>query len=189
MLEAARVPHLWYDLYSRLFPGTAFVAGLKYFVLEQDIDPSMTETALFLGAGYFVGLIVQPIGSRIAYWMEKRADPQRIVNDIQSTSGRESVPSSILSKMHGETTFFCQCSVLATVLLVAYVLAWWHPWWASNMISRPDSWVILAGLLLIPYAIWGAKSTAERRLEKAKQFQPNSAGEQIPVSGQDKPEA
>ncbi len=170
MIEAARIPHLWYDLYSRLLPGTAFVVGLKYFVLEQDIDPSVTQTAIFLGAGYFVGLMVQPIGFGITHRVEKRADPRRIVNNVESTCGRESLPSSLLSKTHAETTFFCQCFVLVTILLVAYVMAWSHSWWATNVVRWPDPWVILAGLVLIPYILLSAKSTAARRVEKAEQF-------------------
>lgn len=119
-----KVPDLWYDLYARILPGSAFVAAVRFTIKKNDQLPDFREIFLLAIAGYFCALISQPVSSRIAMWLEnfieKRKSPNSdrlFIRKVQTKLGRTSRESMILSKMHGEIVFFIQLFVLAVVFL------------------------------------------------------------------------
>ena len=116
-----RVPELWYDVYARLLPGTAFVGAAYYLFSTPPKTPDGVGVVIGLLCGYFFGLVAQPASSRITAWLhhmvaKARGEDRLYVRKIQKELDHRQ--SMILSKMHGETTFFVQCAVLGMVLLL-----------------------------------------------------------------------
>lgn len=134
-----KVPDLWYDVYARLIPGTAFVGLSRLLILGKLDVPSATEVGILAAMGYAVALLTQPFASRLAGGVERLAEQRRKVNrhhvrKIQATLGRGSREAMIISKMHGEVVLFCQLFLLAIVFVVVQLVRlpphgrwlWWN---------------------------------------------------------------
>jgi uncharacterized protein involved in cysteine biosynthesis len=119
--EDLKVPDLWYDVYARLLPGTAFVGAAYYLFSTTPKTPDWIGMLIALLCGYFFGLVAQPASSRITGWLHyivaKAHGKDRLYVEMirKELDDRQSM---ILSKMHGETTFFVQCTVLGSILLL-----------------------------------------------------------------------
>ena len=110
-----KIPDLWFDFYARFLPGAAFVASL-YFLRGGQSVPAGLHVALLALAGYVCGLVIQPASSEITELLECWVAKIRTGDPFYVFRVAESDPRMILPKMHGETTFFVQSSVLAAIL-------------------------------------------------------------------------
>ena len=159
------IPELWFDFYARFLPGTAFVAFAKAVIWKDVSLPTVRELLIIAFAGYSCGLVVQPVSSRLTVLLEDRVVPpgqkppgHLYVRALQERLRRESRlrQSMILSKMHGETTFFVQLFVLGSVLL------------ALQLFTAPKSPLLIglniACLVAFPLA---AFEVANRRVRRA----------------------
>jgi len=118
-----KIPDLWFDVYARLLPGTAFVAAIRVLLLGNVEVPNGKELFVLAFAGYLFALITQPISSRLArlvWYLADKVTSEEVgyVDKVKQKLGRSTRESLILSKMHGEVTFFCQLSVLSVVYQV-----------------------------------------------------------------------
>lgn len=113
-----RIPDLWYDSYTRLLPGTTFVVCFRQFVLGEKSELTWLQVSATLGVGYFCGLLVAPLGSRLTGWILELIGQRDDVEDAKIRLGRHE--AMILSKMQGECCFFVQLSVLCAVFLILY---------------------------------------------------------------------
>jgi len=116
-----RIPNLWYDFYARLLPGSAFIAVVRTFLLNQQSVPSFPEMAVILATGYFVAMLTQPAASRITHGLQRLAEKVKRIEDplfvrrVQGRLGTETGEARILDKMHGEVACFAQVAILALV--------------------------------------------------------------------------
>lgn len=157
-----KVPDLWYDVYARLLPGTAFVGAAYYLFSTAPKTPDVVGVLIALLCGYFFGLVAQPVSSRIMglvhYIVAKpRGENRLYVKMIQKEL--DDRQSMILSKMHGEATFFVQCAVLGSVLLLIRLL---HP----QVHWTEKSYVIHACICII--FLIEAVEVADRRFKRAR---------------------
>ena len=112
-----QIPDLWFDFYARLLPGLAFVAALRTLIFSDRTVPAATELVVIVAVGFFCGLLSQPFSSRIVGGLEwsaakirhRSTDYVNIITKQLDSSNR----ALILSKMHGEVTFFTQLAVLS----------------------------------------------------------------------------
>lgn len=115
-----RIPDLWYDFYTRLLPGTTFVVCLRRFVLGEKTKIARLELWGTLSVGYFCGLLVAPLGSRLTGWILWLFDKKGDVEESKILLGRDSNEAMILNKMKGECCFFVHLLVLCVVFLILY---------------------------------------------------------------------
>jgi len=145
-----------------LLPGTAFAFAVRLFLFDQKNLPTLSELAVLALAGYFSALLTQPIASRIVGWIEdwaerKMAGDLLYIRKVQEQLGSSSRRAMILSKMHGEVTFFVQLGVLSLLFLAVNALSAAGyapcPWWA---------------LLIFVVAAGDAVDVAFRRVKRAR---------------------
>lgn len=130
-------------------------------VLGDVSVPSATEAIVIAALGLLCGLLSQPFSSRIVGWLELgaariRGQPGDYVNEVRSRLG-PSKRAAILSKMHGEVTFFTQMAVLSAAYGVIYRLC------------RPvpeNFWGYIFATFVILIAL--AFEVAERRVKRAE---------------------
>ena len=163
-----KIPDLWFDVYARLLPGAAFVAVIRVVLLGNSEVPNATELFVLAFAGYLFALISQPISSRLAKIVEHYADKAAkeyngYVAYVQGRLKRNSREAMILSKMHGEVTFFCQMAVLSSVFQIIQVFY-------ANTKTPWAPWVLIIPFLFVALAF----EVAERRVGKAKKYDSNS---------------
>jgi hypothetical protein len=139
-----KIPDLWYDFYARFLPGSVFVAYIYYYLLVTPTWPTSLQ-AVILGIGaYLCGLVTQPLASVLTKllhtWVEGRREqlenmPKNEQKDDELKKGKKRVPyvlqiaqylepheRNILSKMHGEVSFFAQCFILSLTLIGLQVI-------------------------------------------------------------------
>jgi hypothetical protein len=167
----ARVPDLWYDLYSRVIPGSLFVAALRWLVIGDPADMSAAGMLWIVALGFVCGFFMQPVGSMLARIVERKRDPNQLVDAAQKKLIRESRQSMILSKMHGEVSLCCQSAAFGVLLLVLYSIARFAP--PAGLDWDPAA----SANLVIPFfaaaTLWSlgaAFDFASRRLEKANRY-------------------
>ncbi len=125
MSNELNIPDIWYDFYARLLPGTAFALATRYVLLNIQTVPTATELFIFLGIGYFLGLITQPLASRSRYALEDLARIPRKIEDkffirkVQKKFEPDSRISMTISKMGGEITFFVQVGLFFIIYFFA----------------------------------------------------------------------
>ncbi|HCC79396.1 MAG: hypothetical protein A2X25_06720 [Chloroflexi bacterium GWB2_49_20] len=112
------IPDLWYDIYARFLPGTIFTFAIRYLFLDITTIPTGVEIILYIGAGYITALITQPIASLITDQIDKsilRNKKKEILffRQAEKALGDGNHHSKIVSKMHGEVTFFIQVALLS----------------------------------------------------------------------------
>ncbi len=116
-----KIPDLWYDFYARFLPGTAFVAVLYILWPGTSLSswaPTASQTMILAVAGYVCAFVSQPVSSVVTGWIHlfvaggKDCYVKRIAEKLKPHEGK------ILSKMHGETTFFTQCFFLSLALWI-----------------------------------------------------------------------
>jgi len=170
-----KIPDLWFDFYARLIPGTIFIATLRLWSLGITTIPNTNEIFLLIGAAYFTGLVTQPLASRIAKLIEKRVNPERKnpagdkkkwLRILQYKLGRESRDSLILSKMHGEVTFFVQLAIM-TLLFWFQNFFKFLPYFNYSEFNIFWLWYIIFFTL----ALIGAFEVADRRVKRAKDIE------------------
>lgn len=59
------IPDLWFDFYARFIPGCVFVTAVRFYSLGIKALPETGEFVFLAGVSYFVGILAQPISSRI----------------------------------------------------------------------------------------------------------------------------
>jgi hypothetical protein len=155
-----KIPDLWFDFYARFLPGTLFVSAVYLLYPGHATIPSGWLIAILALAGYCIGLLVQPISSEVVGLLHG-------VISMAATGDWDFVrkqkhldPLRILSKMHGETTFFVQCFVLSIMLLILQKMSSFH------LESTPKT--INATVLFLIFAIVMAADFAWRRVRRAK---------------------
>ncbi len=157
-----KVPDPWYDVYARLLPGTAFVSALYYLFSTAPKMPNSIGVLVALFCGYFSGMVAQPASSEITrfihYIVAKIHRKDRLYVEIIKKELDER-QSMILSKMHGETTFFVQCTVLGILLLLIRLF---HP----QVHGTPKAYVLHICLCLL--FLIGAGEVVNRRFERAR---------------------
>ena len=119
-----KIVDLWYDFYARFLPGTIFISLIRWVMLRIDNVPSGEEIFVFIGAGYAAGLIIQPISSLLVDFLESivERNEKNFVKKVRLTKGIPDTESKVLSKMHGETTFYTQLSVLSLVYFLLQII-------------------------------------------------------------------
>lgn len=161
--EYLKVPNPWYDVYARLLPGTAFVGALYYLFSTAPEMPNNIGVLVVLFCGYFSGMVTQPASSEITgflqYIVAKKIhrEDEFYVEIIKKELDEEQ--SMVLSKMHGETTFFVQCMVLGILLLLIRLF---HP----QVHGTPKAYVLHVCLCL--FFLIAAVEVADRRLRRAR---------------------
>ena len=159
-----RIPDLWYDFYARFLPGSAFIAAL-YLLLNAPIEsPTWTELLLLAFAGYFSGLMVQPISSRVTGFLhlgiaKLHKKDKNYVNQVASKLKPNE--KAILDKMHGETTCFVQLAMLTGILVYVTNFLPLPKCFAFHKVSL--LWFILSGVFLI-----FAAEISDRRIRRAE---------------------
>lgn len=173
-----KIPDLWFDFYARFLPGTIFVAAL-YILWPGDLSiPSGWLAAILALGAFIVGLLIQPLSSELTgilhsvmawmvtgerYYVRKRGrlDPLRI-----------------LSKMHGETTFFVQCFFLSAIMLTLQKIPSFHLESTGNTVT--------ANVLFLPFALVMAVDVSWRRVRRAQLLNEDARRETAthPESGQ-----
>ena len=161
-LAELRIPDIWFDFYARFLPGAGFVVAIRTQILKDSSIPNAMEFIVLAFGGYFCALLVQPFGSRLAGLVEFGATvvmrvSRDCVSKIQSKIGRDKRESMILSKMHGEVTFFCQLAVLSIVVFVI----------ALSKAILPSPWHIGIPFVLVILAF----EVAIRRVQKARKYE------------------
>ena len=157
------IPDLWFDFYARFLPGVAFVAVGRVVLFPCHGIPKGGEMVIIAFAGYLCGLLVQPISSYITGHIGRRIARKeghdhlyiRKLSDRLHKSSR-SREAMILSKMHGETTFFVQFFVLGTVLLLVLLSR-----------EREINTIIVINFFCLIGFVLGARATAGRRMKRA----------------------
>jgi hypothetical protein len=152
------IPDLWYDFYARLLPGAIFVAAIYILWPGDHSLPTALPTVMLLAAGYVSALVSQPIASELSLGIEwgvakmKHFHVERIAQKLTPHE------SQILSKMHGEVTFFTQCFVLSFVVLLLQLMPLFElkhrGWWWLTVLAA----IVFVGL---------AALTASRRRRRA----------------------
>ncbi|MBW3564480.1 MAG: hypothetical protein KY459_07130 [Acidobacteria bacterium] len=119
-----QIPDLWYDFYSRLLPGVCFVAALRIFAIQIVSAPSSTELLILIFFGYIAGIVTQPVSSRVSGWVQDlvaylRGKEKDIVSIVSRRLEKaEAVKErQILSKMHGEVSFFLQLGMFGVMFV------------------------------------------------------------------------
>lgn len=159
------VPDLWFDLYARALPGSAFVGVARCALLGNCTVPSATEMLALLAVGYFAALLSQPLASRLCGWIERLAErlagnrDRLFVRRTQELLGSESRRSMIISKMHGEVTFFVQLAVLSVAY---YCLERWSTAPVSHL--GYALWICSGAFLVC------ALEVAHRRYQRAADY-------------------
>ena len=159
-----RIPALWFDFYARLLPGTAFIAAVRVFVAGNAAMPSFSEMLFLAFAGYFSGMLSQPLGSRLTRAIERivgkcKFHDATFVWSLERKLGSDSQEAPILAKMHGEVTFFAQLFVLAGFFFLVQLV---QALTGDTCWSRP--------FVTFPVALYflgGACEVALRRAERA----------------------
>lgn len=159
-----KIPDLWFDFYARILPGSAFVAVAVYYVIGLETSPSALEALLAVFAGYFIAMLTQPFASRMTRRVERFADWLRKLNEdhvlqAQQALGRDTRRALLLSKMHGESTFFVQIALLSLGLYFIAHLVGGSRWWLGY-------WPIVSCLINLGFAL----EVADRRLMKASRY-------------------
>ena len=153
------IPDLWFDFYARFLPGILFISAL-YFLWPGDPNiPSGWLLVLLALAGYCCGLLVQPISSEIVGLIHSGIARIATGDNDYVRKQRHHDPLRILSKMHGETTFFVQCFVLGIVLLMLQK--------TSLLQLKGIDKTIAATWLFLMFALVMAVDVAWRRVRRA----------------------
>lgn len=171
-----KIPDLWFDFYVRFIPGTVFIACLRFFNQDQEIIPDTNEFLILLGAAYFIGLITSPLSSRLAKFIEHRAEiiyskrnkikQRNWVRKLQYDLGRESRDSLLLSKMHGEITMFVELALLTILFWVQN-----HFKIIPNITNSNFHFHIIHLLVIVVLFMGLAYEVGDRRIRKAKDIQ------------------
>jgi hypothetical protein len=167
-----RIPDLWFDFYARLLPGCAFVATIYILAgCGRTGWPSATAAVILAAAGYFSASVTQPITSLATRALHAWAAPGKINKEkkwgfneratyvLELKQGLSRHEGEILSKMHGETTFFAQCGVLSGVLAV--LMRFGPPSLSAY------SWLLAAGAAVLFFLL--GYLTARRRRTRAEE--------------------
>jgi len=162
-----QIPDLWFDFYARLVPGTAFVAATRVWILGQTSMPGGVEAMVLAALGYLVGLVFQPLSSRLTAWVEElvarlHGKDEGFVTRVTLCLGTTSRWSMILGKMHGETTMYMQFALLT---LTFRVLAE-----APSSNASAGSFSLWAAALFVLFVF----EVADRQMQRAVRW--NSAG-------------
>jgi hypothetical protein len=157
-----KIPDLRFDIYARLLPGTAFVGAAYYFFSRSPKILDVAGIVIGLFFGYFSGLVTQPLSSRVTgllhdFVARRRGKDKLYVKRVQKELDERQ--AMILSKMHGETTFFVQCAVLGLILLVVRLI---HP----TLHASVESYVINACVSIV--FLLEAVEVADRRFRRAR---------------------
>jgi hypothetical protein len=158
-----QIPDLWYDFYARLLPGITFVGTIRCCLLGLLNLPSLLEILVIFIIGYIVALITQPLSSRISRWIERLVEKMKNIKEndfirrVQKELGLDSRPSMVISKMHGEVSFFVQLSMLTLVYLLIQTFV------GNKSIISLNWFPILFAVVCV---IW-AFEVAMRRLQRA----------------------
>jgi len=157
-----KIPDLWYDFYARFLPGVLFVAAL-YILWPGSLSmPSGWSVSILAFAGYIAGLTVQPISSEITGLFHGNI-AQRVTGDKDYVYRQNHLdPIRILSKMHGETTFFIQCTILGILFLILQNIP-------AIQLKRNHVTVVI-NVIVIIFASLMAADTAWRRVKRAKRL-------------------
>lgn len=169
-IRQLNIPDLWFDFYARLLPGTAFGGMVWIFGLNKAIS-SVSDIAVIVTYGYLAALIIQPLGSILAHWVEygfERLNKHDglYVKRMQKKLGADTRSAMILGKMHGEVTFFTQLAFLCIVYLFT----------VDNFLTPnapPFGCCLLLSLFL--FFIASSCEVAYRRLTRAEQHEKLSA--------------
>ena len=164
-----RIPDLWFDFYARFLPGCAFVSFLWYFAFNQNKFPDYWTAVTMIILGYICALITQPISSEIVlameYCVQRFFAPNKdvyYIKDVQRKLGTDSRKSMILSKMHGEVTFYIQLVILG---LCALGLLTWKENISDCCIQQYTKNYLYLGMIII---FIEACFVELRRLRRAK---------------------
>ena len=154
-----KIPDLWFDIYARFLPGAGFIAAL-YYMAGGTRNITTLEVIMLIFVGYLAALVIQPISSEITSklhdYVAKHNHLHRLYVRVIT---KKHDPKRILSKMHGETTFFAQASLLSLILFILQVLP---VFWLSYGNIPP--------LMTLAASIWlffCAFMVAGRRLKRA----------------------
>ena len=116
-LAPTKVPAIWFDLYVRFLPGTAFV-----FLNSERLGFSKPSDSLLLAAlsfftGYFIGHALQPLASALARRAELRyiTDEELNKNDLAVREDRRE--KELQSKQYSEIASFGMMCILAIIHL------------------------------------------------------------------------
>jgi len=63
------IPDIWYDFYARLLPGLYFVFIARYTIQSGWNSPNTSEILIIFIAGYFSGLLFQPVASTVTNYV------------------------------------------------------------------------------------------------------------------------
>ena len=161
-----QIPDFWFDFYARVIPGAAFVGAARYWWMENYEFPSATESAVLLAVGYFVGLLVQPVGSTLTETIETIAAKRKgkdygYVGRAKVSIGSRSGLPLILDKMHGETTMYVQLGLLVLVFwgVDVWKCARTWPWYGfaiAAVLFGAMSWEVTSRRLRRAMAVAGS---------------------------------
>lgn len=157
-----KIPDLWYDVYARLLPGSAFVA-IAYLLFAPNPEiPTTSGIFLLLCAGFFTGLTAQPISSELTAWIHHcvarvHGEERLFVDIVRARLDERQV--SIIDKMHGETTFFVQCFVLGLLLCAIRLLSSSIPATTPSIV-----WIFVASV----FFLFGAIEFSDRRFRRVR---------------------
>ena len=123
---------------------------------------------IFFFAGYFCGLIIQPISSELIALIEflieiimaRDKKDQLYIRKVQDRIGRTSNESMVLSKMHGEAVFFVQLFFLGLLFLGIKYL---HDSAELSNKTSIECWIII----FVVFCIAAAVAVAFRRFRRA----------------------
>lgn len=171
MRTSTRFPDLWFDLWARLMPGVAFVALLRFFVLDHAWLPSIRGLLATLAAGYFIGFLTQPASAWLAVQVQDRLARSKgrdqgagYWRSVCRARGRGDDDSRTLRRMHGEIVAFIQIAVLSLLLLVCA---------AASQLEATYLWPP-AALVLLGVCVGFACLRADAQLRQAIDCDPGS---------------
>jgi len=155
-----KIPDLWFDFYARFLPGTLFVAAV-YMLWPGDANvPSGLWAAILALGGYCVGLMVQPLSSELTGLVHNLI-AWLVTRDKYYVLKQEHLdPLRILSKMHGEATFFVQCFFLGIALLILQK--------TPSFQLESTGKTVIATFIFFIFALAMAVDVAWRRVRRAK---------------------
>jgi hypothetical protein len=160
IITELKIPDLWYDFYARFLPGTLFVASL-YILWPGDASiPSGWMGAIIAFGGYIAGLLLQPLSSELTGLLHDLMAHLVTGDKYYVRKQKHLDPRRILSKMHGETTFFVQCFIMSSVLIILQMI--------SSLNLESSTGTIIANIFFIVYVLLMAVDMAWRRVRRAK---------------------
>jgi len=144
-----KIPDLWYDLYARFLPGLLFASALYLLSRGSAFLPTGWSLAALGIAGYCAGLFINPISSEIVGLLHGVISKSAVGDWDFVRKQNDFDPLRILSKMHGETTFFVQCSLLSVVLLVVQKESLFHVVSTRETVELNEVFAIIAFLMAV----------------------------------------